>query len=225
MSNIKVLTLTGFVASANNISLAQTTGGAANLTITGALASAGVATLPAPAPVSFASTGNISTVTFTVTGTDQYGYAQTDTVTGINNTTVATTKYFKTVTRIAASGTVGTNVTVGTNGISVTPWYPGDYRTGKPSIITIALSTGAVLTYTVEFTPTNLNDQALSIDAQKTQAQNATVFVSTDTAVVAASTNQATNFLNGMPGMRVKINTYTSGTITMTIISPDNHVA
>ncbi len=190
MSNIKVLTLTGLAASANNISLAQTTSGAANLTITGALAS-----------------------------------AETDTVTGISNSTVATTKYFKTVTQIASSATVGTNVTVGTNGISVTPWYPGDYRTGKPPIITIALSSGAVLTYTVEFTPTNLNDQALTPAAQILQAQSATVFPSTDLAVVSASTNQATNFLNGMPGMRVKINTFTSGTITMSIISPNNNVA
>ncbi len=225
MSNIKVLTLTGLAASANNISLAQTTAGAANLTITGALASGGVATLTAPGPVSFFSSGNIATVIFTVTGTDLYGYVQTDTATGINNTTVATTKYFKTVTQIAASAIVGTNVTVGTNGISVTPWYPGDYKTGKAPIITIALSAGAVLTYTVEFTPTNLNDQALTIAAQIAQAQTATVFVSTDTAVVGASTNQATNFINGMPGMRVKINTYTSGTITATIISPNNNVA
>lgn len=225
MSNIKVLTLTGLAASANNISLAQTTVGAANLTITGALASGGVATLPASAPVSFASTGNIATIIFTVTGTDIGGHAQTDTVTGISNSTVATAKYFKTVTQIAASGAVGTNVTVGTNGISVTPWYPGDYKTGKAPIITVAVSSGAVLTYTVEFTPTNLNDQSLLIDAQITQAQSATVFVSTDTAVVNVSTNQATNFINGMPGMRVKINTYTSGTITVTIISPNNHVA
>ncbi len=225
MSNIKVITLTGLAASANNISLAQTTAGAANLTITGALASGGVATLAPAGRVSLASTGNIATVIFTITGTDRYGNAQTATVTGINNSTVATVIDFKTVTQIATSGAVGTNVTVGTNGIASTPWYPGDYKTGKVPVITVALSSGAVLTYTVEFTPTNLNDQALAIGAQIAQAQTATVFPSTDTTVIAASTSQATNFINGMPGMRVTLNTYTSGTITVTIISPNNNVA
>lgn len=222
MADIK-LSITGLAASANNISLAQTTGGAANLTITGALATAGVATLTTPGQVSFASTGNISTVVFTVTGTDFYGYAQTATVTGINNNTVATTKQFKTVTQIATSGAVGTNVTVGTNAVASTAWYPADYNRNGTVLIYVTLSSGASLTYTVEMTPTNLNDTTLLIADQIAQAQSAVVFSSSDTTVVNASTNQVSNFVTAPAGIRLTLNSWVSGTATINIITGNTH--
>lgn len=224
MSNIKNISITGLVASTNNICLAQTTGGVANLTINGALASAGVATLTPAGRVSFASTGNISTVIFTITGTDRYGFAQTATITGINNSTVATTIDFLTITRIAASGAVGTNVTVGTNGSASTQWYPADYKHGTPVEIFVSLSSGAVLTYTVEVTPTNLNDQSLTPASQITQTQNAVVFPSSDTSMVTANSNQQSNFVNAPPGIRLTLNTYTSGTATLTIVTANNNM-
>lgn len=224
MSNIYTTTLTGAVIDEDAIALSQTPAGAGNLTLNGTLASGGVATLVPAGRVSITSAGNVSNRTFTITGTDNInGYPLVVTLTGPNNSTVATTIDFRTVTSIAISGAAGAALTVGTNGVASTPWYPGDYKTGKLPVITVALSTGAVLTYTVEFTPTDLNDQTLSIDAQKTQAQNAVVFPSTDTNVVGASASMPTNFVNGMPGMRVTINTYTSGSLTMTVISPNNH--
>lgn len=223
MSNIKTIAITGLAASANNISTAQTTGGAANLTITGTLATAGVATLTPAGRVSVASTGNLATVIFTITGTDRYGYAQSETVTGVNNNAVATTKNFATVTQIATSATVGTNVTVGTNGVSSTQWYPADYKRNGTVLIFVTLSTGASLTYTVEMTPTNLNDTTLSAADQITQRQNAIVFPSSDTSVVAASTNQVSNFITAPPGIRLTLNTYTSGTATLNIITGNTH--
>ena len=105
-------TLSPAAAAANNICLAQTTAGAANLLLNGAIAGS----LDYASILSFYSAGNISTVTFTITGTDAEGGAITDTVTGINASTVKGTKYFLVVTSIAASGAVGTNVTVGTTG-------------------------------------------------------------------------------------------------------------
>ena len=227
MANIKNIAITGLAASANNISTAQTTAGAANLTITGALASGGVATLTPPGRVSFFSSGDIHTIIFTITGTDRYGNAQTATVTGVNNVAVATTVDFATVTKIATSGAVGTNVTVGTNGVASTPWWPCDYRTGKIPVISVSLSAGAVLTYTVEFTQTNLNDvyNFLTPAQQIAQAQTAIVFPSTDTNVVNATTNQISNFIDEVAGIRLTLNSYTSGTATLTIITPFNAVA
>ena len=52
--------------------------------------------------VTLTSTGNISGVTFTVTGTDASGAAQTEDITGPNNNTVTGSKKFLTVTQIAA---------------------------------------------------------------------------------------------------------------------------
>lgn len=223
MSDIKTISITGLAPSANNISLAQTTVGAANLTITGALASGGVATLTPAGRVSFASTGNISTVIFTTTGTDRNDYAQTATVTGVNNNAVATTVDFKTVTQIATSGTVGTNVTVGTNAVASTAWYPADYKRNGTVLFYVTLSSGASLTYTVEMTPTNLNDQSLLIGAQITQAQNAIVFPSSDTTVVAASANQVSNFITAPAGIRLTLNSWVSGTATLNIITGNTH--
>lgn len=223
MSNIKKLSITGLAASVNNIALAQTKGSAGTLTLNGALVTAGVATLTPTGRVSFASTGNIATVIFTITGTDRYGYNQTATVTGINNSTVATTVDFATITSIANSAAVGTNVTVGTNGVASTAWYPADYKRNGTVLIYVTLSAGASLTYTVEMTPTNLNDQTLLIADQIAQAQNAVVFPSSDTTVVAASANQVSNFITAPSGIRLTLNSYVSGTATLNIITGNTH--
>lgn len=109
-------------ADPDGISLAQQTAGAANLTITGAGASGGVALLSPPRRVTMNSAGNIAAVVFTVYGLDRAGSSITDTITGINNTTVATNKVFASVTRIAASAAVGTDVTAGWGAEHISPW-------------------------------------------------------------------------------------------------------
>jgi hypothetical protein len=113
-------------ADADGIAQNQTTAGAANLTLNGALVAGGVALLTSQRKVAGHSTGNISTVVFTVYGTNSAGNSITDTVTGINNTTVETTLDFLTVTRIAASAAVGTNVEFGTTGVGASQPIPLD---------------------------------------------------------------------------------------------------
>ena len=53
------------------------------------------------------SSSNIATVVFTITGADADGVTLTETVTGVNNSTVETTGYFLTVTSITISATLG----------------------------------------------------------------------------------------------------------------------
>jgi hypothetical protein len=103
-------------ADPDGISTSQTTGGAANLTITGALASAGVATLVPARNVTITSGGSDERArTFTVTGTDVNGNAVTEDITGPNTSaTVPGTKIFLTVTQVAVNGALTGNVTVGT---------------------------------------------------------------------------------------------------------------
>lgn len=69
---------------------------------TGVLVSSSVGTFTTPRCASITSTGNLSSVNFTFTGTDQYGEAVTETVAGPNNTTVYGLKALKTVTGIAS---------------------------------------------------------------------------------------------------------------------------
>jgi hypothetical protein len=108
----------------NGIAENQTTAGAASLTLDGALCdlgtagqfdigdaySAGIGGIQ----LVFDAAGDISTVVFTITGLDQDGDSQTETVTGVTTSPVTTTKYWSQVTDIASDAAVGSNVFVGT---------------------------------------------------------------------------------------------------------------
>jgi hypothetical protein len=123
----------------------QTTAGADDLTLDGDLVDSGVAYLPEAQIISIESTGNLSGVTFTVTGKDADYADVSEDVTGPNNATVKTTNHFLTVSNIAVDGAVGTNVEVGalaadgmvTRHIQVEP-----KRQGYPMTLGVELSAG-----------------------------------------------------------------------------------
>lgn len=97
---------------------------------------------------SLTSTANLSTITITITGTTADGNAQTDTVTGPNNNTATGTRYFATVTSIAASATLGANtMDAGWAVGAVTPVYVLDWRE-----IDFQVALGIVITGTVSVT-------------------------------------------------------------------------
>ena len=102
----------------------QTTAGAADLVLNGALCDLGTALQfdisdaysagIGGVLLAFDSAGDISGVIFTITGKDQDGVAITETVTNVTTTAVLTTKYYSQVTNIAADSQVTSNVFVGT---------------------------------------------------------------------------------------------------------------
>lgn len=99
-------------AAANSVALSQSSVSNA-LTLNGALASAGVATMDVPRNVVAAWTG---TAIATVTGTDYYGAPQTEV--SASGTTMTGKKAFKTVTAVAfnaavTAATVGSGVAIG----------------------------------------------------------------------------------------------------------------
>lgn len=146
-----VLTRALITADADGIAQVQTTSGAADLTLNGALVAGGVAQLTSQRKVAGHSTGNISTVTFTVYGTNSAGASITDTVTGISNTTVSTTLDFVTVTRIAASGAVGTNVEFGTTGVGASQPLPLDVYL-DPFDVSLFIDVTGTVDVTVQYT-------------------------------------------------------------------------
>jgi len=108
----------------NGIAENQTTGGAANLSLDGALcdlgtagtfdiSDAGYSSGISGVRIAIDSAGDINTITFTVTGTDENGVAVTENITGVTTTAVESTTYFKTISQIAADGAVTSNVFVG----------------------------------------------------------------------------------------------------------------
>lgn len=131
---------------ANGIFEDQTAGGAGDLTLNGALVSDGVATAAHAQKVSLESTGDLSGVTFTITGTDADGKTITEDLAGPNNSTVDSVNFFKTVTNVAVDGSVGTNVEGGflaANGM-VTQTVPVDYKVGQPIGLYFQLAAGTM---------------------------------------------------------------------------------
>jgi len=102
----------------------QTLGGAGNVTLNGALCDLGTAGQfdigdaysdgIGGVQLAFDSAGDISGVTFTITGKDQDGISITEAVTGVTTTAVLTTNYYSQVTQIAADGAVASNLFIGT---------------------------------------------------------------------------------------------------------------
>jgi len=129
-----------------------------DLTLNGSLVSGGVATPTYPTQVSFASTSNLSTVTFTVFGTGTDNNPLSEEIVGPNNNTVTGTKTFKTVTRIAVATTTTfttERVVAGTAsvGIGTGPWWPLDiYTPNQVTTISANILASGSATYSIQYT-------------------------------------------------------------------------
>jgi hypothetical protein len=89
--------------------------GTGALNMNGALVVNGVAVFDQARQLAFVSTGSNVASTFTITGTDAFGAAQSEALVGGNNSTVVSTKNYKTVTSITSSAPSAGSLTVGTN--------------------------------------------------------------------------------------------------------------
>lgn len=175
-------------ASANNIALSQTTAGAADLTLNGALVSGGVATLDVPRRVLVTNVGNDSGITFTVYGTWMGGQTISETLQGTSGSTVATTVDFATVTRIAVNGATSVSgVTVGTNGVAGSSWVRLDSWADAQTAIQCN-ATGTV-NYTVQVTMDDPNDPTNPVSIVNTTWLN-----TNDTDAITAIGDVFTNF-------------------------------
>jgi len=120
---ISVYDIVPVALSATAVAAAQAVAGAGNLTINGASASGGVATLDVPRAVSVVSSAaGDTTQTATVYGTDAYGVPMTEAIAFNGTTTVAGQKAFKTVTRVAISAALAGNASVGSTDILGLPY-------------------------------------------------------------------------------------------------------
>lgn len=113
--------LCGTTFDADSICASQSPAGSGALTLNGANVAGGVAYFnPTPVRVYITSAGNDSGRTFTIAGTifsvTGPPIYVTETVTGANTNTVATTKTFNTVTSVTISGASAAAVTVGHSG-------------------------------------------------------------------------------------------------------------
>ena len=150
----QVITTSALTDDGNGIAEDQTTSGAADLTLDGALVTSSVATAAEAQIVSIEGSGNNSGITFTVTGTDQDGKTVSEVITGSNGGTAVSTVYFKTVTQIAASGAVTGDVEVGwlaASGFS-TKSIPVNWRQSPFNMTVAADLTTSTGTFGVQYT-------------------------------------------------------------------------
>lgn len=210
------ITLTMAAPVANGICLSQkpSAGGVQSLVLNGSLVVSGVAVMDVARAVAITSTGNESALTFTITGTNYMGITQTETLAGPNATTVSSALYYQTVTRITVSGNTAGNITVGTNGQATSPWFPTCYDRYPVLSLVCDVSSGATLNYTVQFTGDNLqvvngrinrNASILAVAQNQTELINQTV---SNTGVL----------ISGVCGVRIVLNSWTSGSVTMNVI-------
>ena len=136
----------------NGIALTQTPGAGGNLTLAGVLISGGVATFATPQHVTVSSNGIDTTRVFTVTGTNREGVALTDTITGVNATTITGDENFATVTQIAVDDATAGAITAGVDGTCDGRWLQLDQRTPDPTVTAQIGLGGGTMTYTVQST-------------------------------------------------------------------------
>jgi hypothetical protein len=150
-SPIEVYSIVPATMATNNISTAQAVAAAGNLTITGTLATAGVATLDVPRIVRItSSSASDTTQTATVYGTDAYGISMSEAIAFNGAATVSGKKAFKTVTRVAISALLVGNASVGTGDAFGIPYVAASRNyvltAYDGAFVTTGTFTGAVAT-------------------------------------------------------------------------------
>ena len=157
---------------ADGISVAAAVGNNAALTIGGALASGGSCTFDAGRIVTILSAGNDAAKSFTVTGTDVNGDAQTESITGANAGTATGSKYFKTISGISAVGNPAGNVSAGINNSAADVIFAG--RARLQGINMVCSATAGTLNF-LKTSPTGTNVFKLGSVASATVTRDITV--------------------------------------------------
>jgi hypothetical protein len=176
--------------------------------INGALATAGVATMPSTGQRVLITTSD-TTHTFTITGTTQSGAIISET-TGVASGTIVSALDYYTVTSIAVSGTLTGATTVGTNGTGSTPWVRLDEWSNAQ--VSIQLNVTGTVNYTVQ---SSMDDPNATWGTPVLPAAM-TWIATNDTNVVNATTSLQTNYAFPPTWVRCLLNSG-SGSVAMTV--------
>ena len=156
-----------------------------------------------------------SDVTFTIVGTNADGHAISDVVTGPGSgLTVASAKYFKTVSSVTVSAAQGgtEKVDIGTRGTTlaaVSKSYPLNSRDSVAPVVSVNIT--GTMNFTVQQTYSNLHTT--------TDASGGIVWEDV-TALASKSADTTAQLGIGAHGMRIVINTYSTGAELQAIVTP-----
>lgn len=198
----------------DGIAQSQTPSGAGNFTLNGALTSGGVYTSAdgGARQLSFTGGSDESGDTYTITGTDADGRAQTESLSGPNATTVESSKYFLTVTQIATDGAATGALTIGVV----------DELASKTIRLNRHSTTGALLQLVTSSTAIDVTAQVTLVDPDDYTDQEAIPWIATqDTDLVGAT--QAAHAIGSLDvhaaAFRLIVNSFTNGAEVQAYIS------
>ncbi len=189
----------------DGISLSQTPLAAGNLTITGAFAAGGVATLDTQRRVIATWAGADAARTLTIYGTSESGQAIVEVIAGANTGIVATLNDFFTITRIAVDAATAGAVKVGTNTTGSTRWVNANWHIA-PFSLGVEMNVSGTLTYGLEYTLDDFYTPGGWAGAAPAQPRVR------QTTVTGAAGNASYNFASPIRGWRL---TVASGTGTV----------
>lgn len=155
--NINTIILSLISAVTNGISTSQSLGASGNLTITGSLTTAGVATMDVARRIGITSNGNDSTLNWTITGTDRYGRVISEVLAGANVGTAQSINDYVTVTKISGSAATASTVTAGTTTVGSSSLIAIDYY-ANPSSVSANVSFASAGSASIEVTNSDPGD-------------------------------------------------------------------
>lgn len=202
----QVITITPATADRDGICAAETMGAAGNMTIGGALASGGVATLTPAGHVSIYAASSNAAKTFTVYGTNRQGVSISEAITGPGaGATVKGSKNFLTVTRVAIDAASVGDVEVGSADELDSQIIP----VGDEIDWQVIKSSGADLTWALEYTHDNPFSSTTAED---------TINWTSKSGIDPISSEMAEPVPSGVvSAVRIAITAFVSGTVTFTL--------
>ncbi len=205
-------------AATGYICAAQTTSGAAALTLNGTGVDVNSAAINSPRmtlkgsgfqrPVSLTSTGTTSSVNFVIVGHDIRGAAVTETIAGPVVNTVQTTANFYDVTSVTTSATLGTSVSVGIGTTGQSQWYKVDYNLTPVNIGVGVTVSGTDLTWSLVQTTYN-------VETGEPPANS--IINNSDGSMVSQTVSRQGNYVIPFGAARISIASSTNGSLTTQI--------
>jgi len=186
-------------ASATNVRTASGVLAAGAVTLNGSLVSDGVATFDTPRRVLFTTTADETTKTVTLTGTNWSGNPISETITLVNNSTVASVLDYKTLPSVVSSAALTGNLSIGTNGVAASPWvFLDPWAQGN---VAMQFDVTGTVNYTIQSTLNDPNDPTNPV-----ASADVAWIPSNDAAAVGATASIQTNFLFAPRYARILLN-------------------
>lgn len=158
--------------------------------------------------ISLTSGGNLSGVSFTITGKDIRGNAVTETRAGPNANTVYTTAYFYEVNTVSVSATIASDVSVGIGTTGRSQWFKVDYQLTPVSIGLGVTVSGTDLTWTIVQTTYNVEDGEPAANS---------IINNADSNLVSQTTSRQGNYVIPFGATRCNVSASTSGNLVFNI--------